>query len=86
MLEPLERIAAERKSKPAQIAIAWLLAQSEAVVPIPGTKRRTYLEQNCAAADITLGKDEIAELTRAFAPDVAAGTRYPEKQLAGLGI
>ena len=86
LLEPLERIAAERKSTPAQIAIAWLLAQGEEVVPIPGTKRRAYLEQNCAAADIALAKDEIAELSKAFALNVAAGTRYPEKQLAGLGI
>ena len=86
LLEPLERIAAERKSTPAQIAIAWLLAQGEEVVPIPGTKRRAYLEQNCAAADIALAKDEIVELSNAFALNVAAGTRYPEKQLAGLGI
>jgi aryl-alcohol dehydrogenase-like predicted oxidoreductase len=86
LLEPLERIAAERKSTPAQVAIAWLLAQGDEVVPIPGTKRRAYLEQNCAAADIALTKDEIGALSKAFAPNVAAGTRYPEKQLAGLGI
>ena len=86
LLEPLERIAAERKATPAQVAIAWLLAQGEEIVPIPGTKRRAYLEQNCAAADIALTKDEIAELSKAFALNVAAGTRYPEKQLAGLGI
>ncbi|HZM45584.1 MAG TPA: aldo/keto reductase [Burkholderiales bacterium] len=86
LLEPLERIAAERKSKPAQIAIAWLLAQGGDIVPIPGTKRRSYLEQNCAAADIALTKEETGGLSKAFAPDVAAGTRYPEKQLAGLGI
>jgi len=86
LLEPLERIAAARKSKPAQIAIAWLLAQGGDIVPIPGTKRRSYLEQNGAAVDIALTKDEIGELNKAFAPNVAAGTRYPEKQLAGLGI
>jgi aryl-alcohol dehydrogenase-like predicted oxidoreductase len=86
LLAPLEKIAAERKAKPAQIAIAWLLAQGEDIVPIPGTKRRTYLEQNCAAAEIALTRDEIGELDKAFAPNVASGTRYPEKQLAGLGI
>lgn len=86
LLQPLERIAAAKKATPAQVAIAWLLAQGEDVVPIPGTKRRKYLEQNCAALDIKLTPDEIEELKRAFPPGVTAGTRYPEKQLAGLGI
>ena len=54
-------------------------------MPIPGTKRRAYLEQNCAAADIALTPGEMEGLDKAFAPNVAAGTRYPEKQLAGLG-
>jgi aryl-alcohol dehydrogenase-like predicted oxidoreductase len=63
-----------------------LLAQGEDIVPIPGTKRRSYLEQNCAAAGIQLTKEEIAALAHAFPPGVTAGTRYPEKQLAGLGI
>ena len=86
LLAPLERIAGERKSTPAQIAIAWLLAQGQDLVPIPGTKRRSYLEQNCAAADIALSAAEIEELRQAFPLNVTAGTRYPEKQLAGLGI
>ena len=86
LLAPLERIAAARKCTPAQIAIAWLLAQGEDIVPIPGTKRRSYLEQNCAAASIALGAAEIEELKQAFPLNVTAGTRYPEKQLAGLGI
>jgi aryl-alcohol dehydrogenase-like predicted oxidoreductase len=55
-------------------------------VPIPGTKRRKYLEQNCAALDIKLSSDEIERLRGAFPLNVTAGTRYPEKQLAGLGI
>jgi aryl-alcohol dehydrogenase-like predicted oxidoreductase len=86
LLAPVERIAAAKKRTPAQIAIAWLLAQGEDVVPIPGTKRRSYLEQNCAAADIALSAAEIEELKQAFPLNVTAGTRYPEKQLAGLGI
>ena len=86
LLAPLERIAAAKKCTPAQIAIAWLLAQGEDIVPIPGTKRRSYLEQNCAAAGIMLGAAEIEELKQAFPLNVTAGTRYPEKQLAGLGI
>jgi aryl-alcohol dehydrogenase-like predicted oxidoreductase len=86
LLQPLEQIAAAKKATPAQVAIAWLLAQGEDVVPIPGTKRRKYLEQNCAALDINLGSDEIDQLKRAFPLNVTAGTRYPEKQLSGLGI
>jgi aryl-alcohol dehydrogenase-like predicted oxidoreductase len=86
LLAPLERIAAARKCTPAQIAIAWLLAQGEDIVPIPGTKRRSYLEQNSAAASIALDAAEIEELKQAFPLNATAGTRYPEKQLAGLGI
>ena len=62
------------------------LAQGADIVPIPGTKRRTYLEQNCAAVNVKLTKDEIESLSRAYPLNVTAGTRYPEKQLAGLGI
>jgi aryl-alcohol dehydrogenase-like predicted oxidoreductase len=86
LLAPLEKIAAARKCAPAQIALAWLLAQGADVVPIPGTKRRTYLEQNCAAVNVKLTKDEIESLSWSFPLNVTAGTRYPEKQLAGLGI
>ena len=86
LLAPLEKIAAAKKCTPAQAALAWLLAQGADIVPIPGTKRRTYLEQNCAATDIKLTRDEIETLAQAFPLNVTAGTRYPEKQLAGLGI
>jgi aryl-alcohol dehydrogenase-like predicted oxidoreductase len=86
LLQPLEKIAAAKNATPAQIAIAWLLAQGEDVIPIPGTKRRKYLEQNCAALDVKLSPDEIEQLKSAFPLNVTAGTRYPEKQLAGLGI
>ena len=86
LLEPLEKIAAAKKRTPAQIALAWLLALGGDIVPIPGTKRRTYLEQNCAATEIALTAAEIDELKQAFPLNVTAGTRYPEKQLSGLGI
>jgi aryl-alcohol dehydrogenase-like predicted oxidoreductase len=86
LLKPLEAIAAAHKVRPAQVALAWVLAQGKDVVPIPGTKRRAYLEQNAAAAGITLSAVEIGELSKAFPPGIASGTRYPEKQLAGLGI
>jgi len=86
LLAPLEKIAAAKKSTPAQIALAWLLAQGDDIVPSPGTKRRNYLEQNCAAVDIKLSREEIETLAKAFPLNVTAGTRYPEKQLGGLGI
>ena len=86
LLKPLEDIAAAQRCTPAQVALAWLLAQGGDVVPIPGTKRRKYLEENCRALEIKLSADELAALSRAFPPDATAGTRYPEKQLKALGI
>jgi len=78
--------ATTRKCTPAQVALAWLLAQGDDIVPIPGTKRRQYLEQNVAALDVKLSADEIATLSKAFPLNVTAGTRYPEKQMKALGI
>ncbi len=86
LLKPLEEVAAAHQRTPAQIALAWLLAQGADIVPIPGTKRRAYLEQNCAALDIQLSTDEVKRLGDAFPLNVTAGTRYPEKQLKSLGI
>lgn len=86
LLQPLERIAAAKGATPTQIALAWLLAQGEDVVPIPGTKRRRYLEENCAAVSVKLSAEEVKALSAAFPPNAAAGTRYPEKQLKALGI
>jgi len=86
LLKPIEDIAAAKKCMPAQVALAWLLAQGEDIVPIPGTKRRKYLEENASAAELALSPAEVAALNEAFPPDVTAGTRYPEKQLKALGI
>jgi aryl-alcohol dehydrogenase-like predicted oxidoreductase len=86
LLMPLEKIAAARKCTPAQVALAWVLAQDDDIVPIPGTKHRQYLEQNVASLDVKLSGAEIAALAQAFPLGVTAGTRYPEKQLKALGI
>ena len=86
LLKPIETIAAAKQRTPAQVALAWLLAQGADIVPIPGTKRRSYLEQNCAAVDIELSAEEIDRLSKAFPLNVTAGTRYPEKQMKALGI
>ncbi len=72
----VKEIAAEKGVTPAQLAIAWVLAQGEDLVPIPGTKRRTYLEQNTAAVDVDLTKDDLARID-AELPE-AAGERYDE--------
>ncbi|MFI9244673.1 aldo/keto reductase [Streptomyces sp. NPDC053086] len=72
----VKEIAAEKDVTPAQLAIAWVLAQGEDLVPIPGTKRRTYLEQNAAAADIVLTAEDLAHID-AELPEVA-GERYDE--------
>ncbi|MFH9015428.1 aldo/keto reductase [Streptomyces sp. NPDC017943] len=72
----VKEIAAEKDVTPAQLALAWVLAQGEDLVPIPGTKRRTYLEQNAAAVDVDLTKDDLARID-AELPE-AAGERYDE--------
>ena len=63
---------------PSQLALAWLLYQGEDVVPIPGTKRRKYLEENAAAAEIELTDEDLARIDKAAPKGVAAGDRYPD--------
>jgi aryl-alcohol dehydrogenase-like predicted oxidoreductase len=86
LLAPLRTAADKRGATMAQIALAWLLSRGPNIVPIPGTKRRKYLEENAAAVDITLTDSEIKALEQAFPPYAAAGLRYPEFQLKMLGI
>ena len=74
----VREIAAAKGAAPGQIALAWLLAKGDDIVPIPGTKRRTYLEENVAAASVALGPDEIATLDDALGPGKVAGPRYPD--------
>lgn len=69
-------IAAAHNATPAQIALAWILRKGEDVVPIPGTKRRTYLEENVAATKLILSAADVARLDSALAPDAIAGSRY----------
>ena len=86
LLKPIETVAAAKRCTAAQVALAWALAQGADIVPIPGTKRRKYLEQNCAALEVRLSADDIEKLKQAFPLNVTAGTRYPEKQMKSLGI
>jgi aryl-alcohol dehydrogenase-like predicted oxidoreductase len=84
--ENVKRIAAEKGVTPAQIAIAWVLAQGDDIVPIPGTKRRKYLDENVAALDVQLSDADLAAISETFRPGMTAGTRYPEPQMKNLGI
>jgi aryl-alcohol dehydrogenase-like predicted oxidoreductase len=86
LLGPLKAAAEKRGVTMAQVALAWLLARGDNIVPIPGTKRRKYLEENAAAVDITLSDAEVKALEQAFPPHAAAGLRYPEFQLKMMGI
>ncbi|HZZ65450.1 MAG TPA: aldo/keto reductase [Candidatus Baltobacteraceae bacterium] len=78
----VREIAARKGATPAQIALAWLLHKGPDIVPIPGTKRRRYLEENLGAANVTLTSEEMAELDAALAPDKVSGPRYSERQMA----
>ena len=72
----VQQVAAEHNAKPGQIALAWLLQKGDDIVPIPGTKRRSYLEENIAAADIVLDAAQIKTLDDALTPDKISGLRY----------
>jgi aryl-alcohol dehydrogenase-like predicted oxidoreductase len=76
LLSAVEALAAEKGVKPGQVALAWVLAQGTDIVPIPGTKRRTYLEENVAAVDVTLSNAEIEKLSNAIPRGAASGDRY----------
>jgi aryl-alcohol dehydrogenase-like predicted oxidoreductase len=76
LVEKVKEIAAAKGVTPGQIALAWVLAQGEDVVPIPGTKRVKYLEENAAALDVVLGRDELDALERAVPRDAVVGSRY----------
>jgi len=84
LVERVRAIAERRGVKAGQLALAWVLARGRDVVPIPGTKRRKYLEENAAAAAIALTKDEVAELEAAVPPDQIAGDRYAPANLKAI--
>lgn len=81
LVEKIGEIAKEKGVTTSQLALAWVLAQGQDIVPIPGTKRRAYLEQNAAATEIILSQDELAAIEDVFPKDSAAGERYPEEMM-----
>ncbi len=86
LVEALGDFASDLDARPAQVALAWLLAKRGHVVPIPGTKRRAYLAENAAAAAIRLTAEQVAALDALFAPEAIAGTRYNEEGMRGVGL
>jgi aryl-alcohol dehydrogenase-like predicted oxidoreductase len=78
LVQRVEELARRKKCTPAQLALAWLLAQGEDIVPIPGTKQRRYLEQNAAALRVELTRGDLEEIDEVAPKGVAAGGRYPE--------
>jgi aryl-alcohol dehydrogenase-like predicted oxidoreductase len=85
LVQRIEKLAAQKHCTPSQLALAWVLAQGDDIVPIPGTKRRKYLEENVAAADIELTADDLKQIAKAAPVGVAAGPRYPEHMMHLVG-
>ena len=84
LLRKVEEMAKEKNCTPSQLALAWVLAQGEDIVPIPGTKRRKYLEENAAALDVKLTPEDLRRLAEAFPQGVAAGLRYTEQMMKAV--
>jgi len=78
LVKKVKEMARERNCQPSQLALAWVLAQGDDIVPIPGTKRRKYLEENAAAVDLKLTPDDLRRLNQVFPSGAASGSRYPE--------
>jgi aryl-alcohol dehydrogenase-like predicted oxidoreductase len=84
LVEKVKQLAAENGITPSQLALAWVLAQGEDIVPIPGTKRRKYIEENAAAVELSLAPGMVEELQKIFPPDAAAGDRYMASMMSVL--
>ena len=86
LVEQVKSLAADKGVTAGQLALAWVLAQGDYIIPIPGTKRRTYLQENVEALSISLSADELAALDAIFPANATAGLRYPKEVLAMLDI
>jgi aryl-alcohol dehydrogenase-like predicted oxidoreductase len=84
LVEKVGEIANEKGITASQLALAWALAQGQDIVPIPGTKRRKYLELNAAAADVILSQEDLARIEDVFPKDSAVGSRYPEAMMKSV--
>ena len=86
IVKQLEEIAKEKNCTTAQLVIAWLLAKDESIVPIPGTKRRKYLEENAASVEVNLTASDMQRLEEFASPTIIKGTRYPEAGMKSVNI
>ena len=84
LVKRIEAIAAEKQCTPSQLALAWVLAQGNDVVPIPGTKRRKYLEENVAAFDVRLSTEDLRRIDEVAPKGIASGPRYPEALMGSI--
>lgn len=84
LVREVEKLAAEKGCTPSQLALAWVLAQGQDIVPIPGTKRVKYLEDNLGAVNVQLSPDDLARIDAAFPLGAAAGTRYAESSMGSV--
>ena len=84
LVKHIEQLATEKGCTPAQVALAWVMAQGEDIVPIPGTKHRKYLEENAAAIDVTLTPEDLRRIDKIAPKGVAAGERYPEAAMKAV--
>ncbi len=85
LVRRIQELAAEKRCTASQLALAWVLAQGKDIVPIPGTKRRTYLEENVGAAGVALAAADLAAIDAVLPPGAAAGPRYPEAMMHFVG-
>ena len=86
LVEQVKALAANKGCSPAQLALAWVLAQGEDVLPIPGTKRRSRLDENLGALDVQLSAAELKAIDAVFPPDAAAGSRYAEAMMHMVNV
>jgi aryl-alcohol dehydrogenase-like predicted oxidoreductase len=86
LVEKIKAYSADHGCSPAQLALAWVLAQGDDLVPIPGTKRRQYLEENVGALDVRLTREELIELDSLLPPGAAVGARYPEPAMRAVNL
>jgi len=84
LVRQVEEMSKEKGCKPSQLALAWVLAQGDDIVPIPGTKRRGYLEENVAALELQLSADDLQRLAEAFPQGIASGLRYAEQMMKAV--
>lgn len=86
LVKKIEEMAKEKGCKPSQLALAWVLAQGDDIVPIPGTKRRSYLEENIGALSVHLTAADLARINEIAPQGVAAGTRYPAEHMSRVSL